>query len=123
MKHLLFTVSLVVSAAAGSPFPGPRRATLELASRDDVWDKPATGFPAEFVRVPRDQVVGFAPYTRRIRGDRFRPPVFAEGSYTVKAGRERPDLWKSPGVKAEPAAGGTRHSEMRVTLGGSGSKR
>jgi len=58
-------------------------------------------------------------YTRRIRGDRFRPPVFAAGSYTVKAGRDRPDLWKSAGVTAVAAASGARGNPLRVTLGGS----
>jgi hypothetical protein len=47
------------------PFPGARGEKLDLASRDDIWEKPAKGFLSEFVRVPRDQVVGFALYTQQ----------------------------------------------------------
>ncbi len=64
----LFSLSwfvLAASAAAGaeSPFPGERGADLDTACRRDLWDHPPRGFLAEFVRVPRDQVVGFALYT------------------------------------------------------------
>jgi hypothetical protein len=54
-----------VAAAAQSPFPGVRGEKLDLAAREGIWDKPAKGFLAEFVRVPRDQVVGFALYTHQ----------------------------------------------------------
>lgn len=71
MKHLLLLACLCCSTgaaafaagAAESPFPGPRGAQLDLACREDIWDHPPQGFLAEFVRVPRDQVVGFALYT------------------------------------------------------------
>ncbi len=46
-----------------SPFPGERGADLDRACRLDIWDKKSGGFLAEFVKVPRDQVVGFALYT------------------------------------------------------------
>ena len=49
--------------AAEAPFPGERGAGLDLACRYDIWDHPPKGFLEEFVRVPRDQVVGFALYT------------------------------------------------------------
>ena len=76
--HLLATLATAVAAAAGpSPFPGERGVNLDTAARDDIWDAPAApapGRPAarrgpmlEFLRqsvkVPRDQVVGFALYT------------------------------------------------------------
>lgn len=65
MKHLLLFASLATAAAlaAPSPFPGPRGDTLDLAAREDMWDRPPRGFLGEFVRVPRDQVVGFALYS------------------------------------------------------------
>lgn len=37
------------------------------------------------------QASGEVLYTRRIRGTRFSPPVFAEGSYTIRVGYDRPD--------------------------------
>ena len=51
------------SRAAESPFPGKRGEQLDAACRDNIWDQRGTEFLAEFVRVPRDQVVGFALYT------------------------------------------------------------
>lgn len=46
-------------------------------------------------------------YTRRIRGTSFQPKVFAEGTYTVKAGHQATDRWKAAsGLKtyAKPGA-------------------
>jgi hypothetical protein len=72
-----------VALAGPSPFPGERGAGLDTAARDDIWEAPAPAAPGktgkggkagnrqgaalEFLRqsvkVPRDQVVGFALYT------------------------------------------------------------
>ncbi len=38
-------------------------------------------------------------YTVRAAGQRFRPPVYADGTYTVKIGRDRPDLKTATGLK------------------------
>ena len=38
-------------------------------------------------------------YTVRMDSSRFRPPVYSEGNYTVKIGREKPDLSKISGLK------------------------
>ncbi len=46
-----------------SPFPGERGKHLDLACREDIWDREPQGFLQKFVRVPRDQVVAFALYT------------------------------------------------------------
>jgi hypothetical protein len=46
-------------------------------------------------------------YTVRIQGNRFRPAVYADGSYTLKAGRDRPDAWSAKGVKISEDAGKT----------------
>ncbi|MBM4025623.1 MAG: hypothetical protein FJ280_09480 [Planctomycetes bacterium] len=51
-----------LAAASESPFPGERGRQLDLFSRDDIWDKEGSHFLAKFVKVPRDQVVGFALY-------------------------------------------------------------
>lgn len=50
-------------ASGESPFPGPRGADLDLACRQEIWEKPGRGVLAEFVKVPRDQVIAFALYT------------------------------------------------------------
>lgn len=49
-------------------------------------------------------------YTRRARGPRVALPVFADGSYTVRVGRDRPDLVTLNDVSAarSEAAAGTR---------------
>jgi hypothetical protein len=39
-------------------------------------------------------------YTIRALGDRFQPPVYAPGNYTVKAGRDKPDGAEITGLKA-----------------------
>jgi hypothetical protein len=43
-------------------------------------------------------------YTRRVRGNRFRPPVYSPGSYTVKVGRDRPDGTTVSGLKSSATA-------------------
>ncbi|MCX8037680.1 MAG: hypothetical protein N3D11_11675 [Candidatus Sumerlaeia bacterium] len=53
----------LTAGAAESPFPGERGKQLDLACREDIWEKDSNAFLAKFVKVPRDQVVGFALYT------------------------------------------------------------
>lgn len=60
---LLLSFARPCDAAADSPFPGPRGARLDLASRSDLWQREATNFLERFVRVPRNEVVAFALYT------------------------------------------------------------
>lgn len=52
-----------VLQAAPPPFPGPRGEGLDSACARDIWEKDSKGFLAQLVKVPRDQVVGFALYT------------------------------------------------------------
>jgi len=52
-----------LAPAADRPFPGPRGETLDTFSAHDIWDKDNNNFLAQSVKVPRDQVVGFALYT------------------------------------------------------------
>ncbi|HOP77371.1 MAG TPA: hypothetical protein PLD05_07755, partial [Thermogutta sp.] len=57
------TVGLPLLGAESPPFPGERGERLDLACREDIWTREPTTFLEKFVRVPRDQVVGFALYT------------------------------------------------------------
>lgn len=52
-------------------------------------------------------------YTVRIQGNRFRPAVYADGCYTVKAGRDLPDAWSAKGVKATAEGGQAIEVKMR----------
>jgi hypothetical protein len=54
-----------------------------------------------------DEKSGEILYTTRVVGNRFQPPVFSAGSFTVKAGRNRPDGPKLAGLsgKERSAAG------------------
>lgn len=60
---LLLFLARPCDGAADHPFPGPRGARLDLASRADLWQREATNFLDRFVRVPRNEVVAFALYT------------------------------------------------------------
>lgn len=53
--------------------------------------------PAPVVQVI-DEDSGEILYTFRVKGNRFRPHVYAEGKYTVKAGVDRPDKWERDGL-------------------------
>lgn len=65
LSVLLFVVLCISTfrAEAQPPFAGERGKDLDTACAEDIWDRPRKGFLFEFVRVPRDQVVGFALYT------------------------------------------------------------
>ena len=45
-----------------------------------------------------EESTGDILYTVRIKGDRFLPKVYAEGKYTVRAGKDRPDQWEKSGL-------------------------
>jgi hypothetical protein len=51
-------------------------------------------------------------YTVRIQGGRFRPAVYGDGAYTVKAGRDRPGAWSATGLKP----GGDGAKAIQVSL-------
>lgn len=42
-------------------------------------------------------------YTRRVREPGFRAPVYGEGPFTLRVGRDRPDQWVAKGLSASPA--------------------
>ena len=43
-----------------TPFPGERGLGLDTFALEGSWEKEREGFLANFVKVPRDSVVGFA---------------------------------------------------------------
>jgi hypothetical protein len=52
-------------------------------------------------------------YTVRVSGDRFQPTVYAPGTYTIKAGRDRPDGPAISGLVAgERTAVGSRQVRL-----------
>jgi hypothetical protein len=67
---------------------------------------------------PVVQVIADAPaevlYTLRVQGTRFRPPVYSQGSFTVKVGRDRPDAVTLNGLKAASTA--TAAGTRKITL-------
>ena len=61
-----------------------------------------TGMTNPIVQVI-DERDGTVVYTLRIRGNRFRPKVFAEGTYTIKVGDQEAGRMKTlPHVRALP---------------------
>jgi len=138
--RLLVLLSLGLLGFAGhsataddSPFPGPRGAGLDLASRADIWDRPPTNFLERFVRVSRDQVVAFALYTHdagvlKMTAQLFplRPGEPREVRLEFKQGRQWREVAKAPviypGWSAHfriPAWDNTRDVPYRVRHGDS----
>jgi 3',5'-cyclic AMP phosphodiesterase CpdA len=105
------------SAGDQAQFPG-WPITVEMADNDGR--RPHAWLPElRFVGVqnPVVQVVAEATsevlYTIRIRGDRFQPPVYAPGKYSVNVGRDKPDGRKITDLEAaEKAAAGRRIVEL-----------
>jgi len=105
-----------VREGAGAQYPG-WPVTIAMEENDG---RPVYGYLPELVFAnaenPVVQVVeensGEILYTLRVRGDRFRPRVYASGEYTIRAGRDRPDAWSATGLSA--AAGQKR--SLEVTL-------
>lgn len=80
---------------------------VSIAMADNDGRKPAAWLPElQFTGAinPVVQVVeestGHVLYTLRVPGDLFRPVVFAPGKYTVRTGRNRPDLQRLQGLEA-----------------------
>ena len=68
MKIPVFFLSLSLatqSLIASSAFPGERGVNLCTATREDIWEREPQGFMDNFVRVERDEVIGFALYTQQ----------------------------------------------------------
>ncbi len=65
-----------------------------------------SGIADPVVQVVREES-GEILYTVRIRGDRFRPPVYAPGAYTVGVGKDRPHARRYSGIGASRDPEGT----------------
>ncbi len=91
---------------------------ITVAWRDNDGRKPVAWLP-ELTFDSENPVVQVAAasggeilYTIRIRGKQFQPPVYASGEYTVRVGKDRPDL-KTLTLTAGPkSASGSRHIEF-----------
>ena len=97
----------------GEQFPGW---PLTVRIEDNDGRRPVAWLPeliVEGVENPVVQVIAEASgeilYTLRVRGNRFQPHVYSQGSFTVKVGRNRPDGHSLGGLKASAtkAAAGT----------------
>ena len=90
--------------AEGEQFPGW---PITVQTDDNDGRTPAAWLPelvVEGAQRPVVQVVAEADgeilYTVRARGARFQPPVYSEGTFTVKVGRHRPDGAALEGLRA-----------------------
>lgn len=90
---------------------------ITIAAVDNDGRKPVAWLPEilfEGATNPVVQVIeestGEILYTVRVIGDRFQPPIFASGRYSVRAGRDRPDgpVLEQLAGHAERASAGTR---------------
>jgi hypothetical protein len=78
---------------------------------DNDGRKPVAWLPELVVTGAADPVVqvveektGEVVSCVRVTGDRYQPAVFAEGLYTVRVGRDRPDVATLKGLEAAPKA-------------------
>jgi len=81
---------------------------ITVAMRDNDGRQPVAWLPElnfEGAANPVVQVIDESSrevlYTLRVPGDRFQPPVFSNGSYTVKVGRDRPNAQVFTGVRSQ----------------------
>lgn len=88
----------------GQQFPGW---PITVNNDDNDGRRPAAWLPELVIEGTDNPVVqviaeagGEVLYTIRVRSSRFQPPVFAEGSYTVKIGKDKPDAHTLTGLKA-----------------------
>jgi hypothetical protein len=125
LRHLLPCLALGAAAlatfAAEAPFPGPRGKDLDLAARADLWDKPPQGFLAEFVRVPRDQVVGFALYTHdrgvlKLSAQLY--PLKPDEPREVRLEFQRGGVWREAGRAPVLYPGWSAHFRLTPWEGG-----
>ncbi len=106
-------------AAAGdqAQFPGW---PITIAMADNDGRKPLAWLPELHFTGVEDPVVqvveeasGEVLYTIRVQGNRFQPPVYSAGTYTVKAGQYKPDGKEITGIEAaEKTAAGRRTLDL-----------
>jgi hypothetical protein len=104
----------------GNQFPG-----WPITVRSDASDgrRPVAWLPElviEGAERPVIQVIAEAGgeilYTVRARGGRFQPHVYSQGSFTVKVGRNRPDVVSLTGLKASATARAAGTKRIKLTL-------
>lgn len=90
---------------------------ITVRSEDNDGRRPVAWLPELVIQGPDRAVVqviedagGEILYTRRVAGGRFQPAVYSQGTFTVRAGRDRPDGMVIDGLRAFAAkdAAGTR---------------
>jgi hypothetical protein len=62
-----------------------------------------------------EEKTGEVLYTVRTQGRRFSPRVYAEGKYTVKVGKDKPDAQTLKGFEPMPASN-TGQKKIKITL-------
>ncbi|MGI8672381.1 MAG: hypothetical protein ACR2LU_07210 [Luteitalea sp.] len=90
--------------SGGEQFPGW---PITIRSDDNDGRRPVAWLPELLIEGSDRCVVqviaeadGEILYSRRVRGNRFTPPVYADGVFTVKVGRDRPDGTVLTGLRA-----------------------
>ena len=104
----------------GEQFPGW---PITVRTEDNDGRIPVAWLPEfrfENAERPVVQVIAEASgeilYTVRVQGTRFQPHVYSQGSFTVKAGHDRPDLVTVSGLQAFATAAAARASVRSVRL-------
>ena len=102
----------------GGQFPGW---PITVRNDDNDGRQPVAWLPElaiEGTDRPVVQVIAEADgevlYSIRVRGSRFQPPVYSRGLFTVKVGRDRPDVSSLSGLKASASrqAAGTKRIKV-----------
>jgi hypothetical protein len=85
---------------------------ITVQGDDNDGRQPVAWLPeliVEGVGAPVIQVIaessGEVLYTLRARANRFQPPVYGTGTYTIKIGKDRPDGQTLAGLRASEKAG------------------
>ena len=99
-----------MAGAAGLAFAGAALAHHSPAAFDLTQEIVVEGTEEPVIQVI-EEATGEILYTVRSQTNRFRPPVYAEGKYTVKVGRDRPDLRTIEGI--EPRS---REDELAIRV-------
>jgi len=115
-----FPAALLLAAAlpaAEPPFPGPRGEGLDTAGAKDIWEKNTKGYLAEFVKVPRDQVVAFALYTHdhgvlKISAQLY--PLKPDEHREVRLELKRAGQWREVGRAAVQYPGWSAHFRLNA---------
>lgn len=102
----------------GEQFPGW---PITVKNDDNDGRRPVAWLPALTIEGSDRSVVqvideadGEVVYSVRVRGGRFQPGVYAQGAFTIKAGRDRPDRVSLRGLTASTSAKAAGTRRIRV---------